>query len=164
MVRMKRASALILGLAVLGSLAWVATPMVLIRPFGSQTPRGLAVSYSMRSHGAPLTLSLLILGLAAAIVLRPRLASWKGHVLAGGAVTLLAACAFLSRQNYFEWMFRPLPHPGFLDADQAKDVADDDLVLGIEVGSEAHAYPVRAMAYHHVVNDVVGGEPIVATY
>jgi len=26
------------------------------------------------------------------------------------------------------------------------------------------AYPVRLMAYHHVVPDVVGGVPIVATY
>ena len=161
---MKRACALILGLVVLGGLAWVATPMVLIRPFGPQTPRGLAAAYSMRSLGAPLTLGLLILGLVAAVLLWPRLASWKGRVLAGGAVALLAGCAFLSRQNYFEWMFRPLPRPGFVDAAQAKDVADDDLVLGVEVGPESHAYPVRAMAYHHVVNDVIAGEPIVATY
>jgi hypothetical protein len=161
---MKRVWASMLGLVVLAGLAWVVTPMVLIRPFGPQTRRGLAVAYSMRSLGPFLTPGLLVLGLAAAILLRPRLASWKGRVLSGGAVALLAGCAFLSRQNYFEWMFRPLPRPGFADAAQAKDVADDDLVLGVEVGPESHAYPVRAMAYHHVVNDVIAGEPIVATY
>jgi hypothetical protein len=26
------------------------------------------------------------------------------------------------------------------------------------------AYPVRLMAYHHLVQDVVGGTPLVATY
>jgi uncharacterized protein DUF3179 len=161
---MKRVCALILGLVLLVGLAWVATPMVLIQPFAPQTRRGLAVAYSMRGLGPSLTLGLLILGLAAASVLWPRLVSWKGRVLAGSAVALLAGCAFLSRQNHFEWMFRPLPRPGFVDAAQAKDVADDDLVLGVEVGPESHAYPVRAMAYHHVVNDVIAGEPIVATY
>jgi len=161
---MKRACVLVLAFVVLGSLAWVVTPMVLIQPFGAQTPGGVAVSFLMRSHGAWLTLGLLVPGLTAAILSWPRLATRKGRALAVGAVLLLAGCAFMSRQNHFEWMFNPLPHPGFVDAGQAKDVADDDLVLGVEVGPEAHAYPVRAMAYHHVVNDVVAGEPIVATY
>jgi len=161
---MKRACVLVLAFVVLGSLAWVATPMVLIQPLGAQTPGGVAVSFLMRSHGASLTLGLFVLGLTAGILLWTGLATRKGRVLAAGAVLVLAGCAFLSRQNHFEWMFRPLPHPGFVDAGQAKDVADDDLVLGVEVGPEAHAYPVRAMAYHHVVNDVVAGAPIVATY
>jgi hypothetical protein len=26
------------------------------------------------------------------------------------------------------------------------------------------AYPIREMAYHHLVNDAPAGEPIVATY
>jgi hypothetical protein len=34
----------------------------------------------------------------------------------------------------------------------------------VAAGVEARAYPVRALAYHHVVNDIVAGEPIVATY
>ena len=28
----------------------------------------------------------------------------------------------------------------------------------------AVAYPIRQLAYHHVVNDIVAGEPIAATY
>ena len=44
------------------------------------------------------------------------------------------------------------------------ELAPEDLVLGVRVGEEAHAFPVRAIAYHHVVNDVVAGTPIVATY
>jgi uncharacterized protein DUF3179 len=161
---MRRACAVVLALVTLAALAWVATPMVLIRPFGAQTPAGLALSYAMRVRGGALTLLLLLIGGAAAILLRPWRLSWKGRTAAGVAVSALAACAFLARSNYFEWMFRPLPHPEFIEIARAKDVADDDLVLGVQVAAEAHAYPVRAMAYHHVVNDVVAGEPIVATY
>ena len=39
-----------------------------------------------------------------------------------------------------------------------------DLVLGVQIGDQARAYPVRAMGYHHLVNDLIAGEPIVATY
>jgi len=161
---MKRALGLLLGLVTAVSLAWVATPVVLIRPFSPQTPGGLALAYAMRLRSAPLTLGLLVLGGVCAILLRPRLVSWKGRVPAGAAVAVLAGCALLSRANHFEWMFRPLPHPELVEADQALDVALDDLVLGVAIGAEASAYPVRALAYHHVVNDVVAGEPIVATY
>jgi hypothetical protein len=61
-------------------------------------------------------------------------------------------------------MFHPLPRPEFVAADKADGVEADDLVLGVASGSASRAYPVRALAYHHVVNDVVAGEPIVATY
>jgi hypothetical protein len=145
-------------------MAWVAVPMVLIRPFGAQTPGGLAVSYAMRARGGPIVLVLLLIGVAAALPLWPRPAGWKGRIGAGVAIALLGASAFLARSNYFEWMFRPLPHPLFVDIDRAKDVADDALVLGVQIAAEAHAFPVLAMAYHHVVNDVIAGEPIVATY
>ena len=161
---MTRACAMVLALVTLASLVWVATPMVLVRPFGAQTPGGLALSYAMRLRAPRLTVLLFVLGLAAAIPLWRRLGSWKGRLLAGFAVTSLAACAFLARSNYFEWIFRPLPRPGFVAAGRAQDVAENDLVLGVQVGAEAHAYPVRAMAYHHVVNDAIAGEPIVATY
>ena len=161
---MKRLLAIVLALATLTSLAWVATPMALVRPFGPQTPGGLAVAFAMRARGGLLTLVLLLLGALATFLLWPRLASWKGKVPAGLATAVLAACAFVGRSNYFEWMFHPLPAPAFVEVALAKDVADDDLVLGVQVASEAHAYPVREMAYHHVVNDVIAREPIVATY
>jgi hypothetical protein len=37
-------------------------------------------------------------------------------------------------------------------------------VIGVALGGEARAYPVHAMEYHQVVNDVIGGEPVVVTY
>src|SRR5262245_61848052 len=161
---MKRAMGFAIVAVTLASLAWVAIPAVLIQPFGPQTAPGLAVSYVLRGSSPWLTLCLLVAGLAAAVALWPRLVTWKGRTLVGIAVTLLGGNAFLARQNHFEWMFRPLPRPEFVAAAEAKDVAEDDLVLGVSVGKEARAYPVLALAYHHIVNDIIAGEPIVATY
>ena len=161
---MKRALAATLAALTILSLAWVAIPIVLIRPFGPQTARGIALSYDLRAWSAPLTLALLLTGCVAVGLLWKRLASWVGRSLVALAVVVLGGCAWLARQNHFEWMFHPLPRPEFVAAAAADEVAADDLVLGVASGTEARAYPVRALAYHHVVNDVVAGEPIVATY
>ena len=40
----------------------------------------------------------------------------------------------------------------------------DDVVMAVRVGPEARGYPVRIMAYHHVLNDDLGGVPLVITY
>jgi len=142
---MKRALAATLSGLALVSLAWVATPIVLIRPFGPQTPRGIALSYALRAWSAPLTLALLVPGCVLAVVLRKRLASWVGRLLVALAVVLLGGCAWLARQNHFEWMFHPLPRPEFVAAGKTDEVAADDLVLGVASGNEARAYPVRAL-------------------
>jgi hypothetical protein len=34
----------------------------------------------------------------------------------------------------------------------------------VRLGSDARAYPISQMAYHHVLNDVVAGTPIAVTY
>ena len=65
--------------------------------------------------------------------------------------------------NYFEWMFHPVRQPGFEKADDAKLDAGE-MVLTVSINGDERAYPVREMAYHHIVNDVVGGVPIAATY
>jgi hypothetical protein len=40
----------------------------------------------------------------------------------------------------------------------------DEKVIAINLHGQARAYPIRSMSYHHVVNDEVGGIPVVATY
>ena len=61
-------------------------------------------------------------------------------------------------------MFAPLEGPSFAAADAADWVGEDETVMAVVVNGEAAAYPVRQLAYHHIVQDVVGKEPIVATY
>ena len=38
------------------------------------------------------------------------------------------------------------------------------IVMAVRVGERSRAYPVEVMAYHHVLNDVVGDTPLVVTY
>lgn len=163
-VRMKRVAGLAMAVITLLGIAWVAIPVVLIRPFGAQTPRGLALSYTLRSTSPLLTPVLFVAGFGITLLMWRRLASRMGRALAVLALGVLGGSAFLARLNHFEWMFRPLPRPEFSEAASVKGIAEDDLVLGVQLRTEARAYPVLALAYHHIVNDTLAGEPIVATY
>jgi hypothetical protein len=37
-------------------------------------------------------------------------------------------------------------------------------VIAISVDGVARAYPIRIISYHHIINDTLAGEPVVATY
>jgi hypothetical protein len=54
--------------------------------------------------------------------------------------------------------------PEFSHIGEATWVGRDTEVLGIVVGKESRAYPVRMLEYHQIVNDVVDGVPIAVTY
>jgi hypothetical protein len=59
--------------------------------------------------------------------------------------------------------FVPLNDPAYLPARAAK-LADDAQVIGLVVGDDARAFPLRLMTYHHVVNDTIGGDRVAVTY
>lgn len=60
---------------------------------------------------------------------------------------------------------RYLYMPKFVDANSAKSfLSDDDEVIGINLGNSQKAYPVKIMNWHEVVNDEIGGNPILVTY
>lgn len=56
------------------------------------------------------------------------------------------------------------PKPLLVPAGAIKGLRDDARVLGIAIGKEAHAYPIVFLSWHEIVNDVVGGRPIAATW
>jgi uncharacterized protein DUF3179 len=154
---------LIVFAMVVAVLAIVLTPVFLIAPFKSQTPRIMQLSFVMRRWSPLLTLA------GAALLLALSFGLWRGGRWWGRAALVILllpvfAATWLARQNHFEWMFNPLPNPAYAYADEASFVNKDDRVLAVTIGSESVAYPIRIMAYHHVVQDTVGGTPIVATY
>ena len=58
---------------------------------------------------------------------------------------------------------RPIYHPTF--APGAETPLDpNDLVMGVIIHGEARAYPVRTLAFREMVNDEVGGVPILVTW
>ncbi len=54
--------------------------------------------------------------------------------------------------------------PKLVPADKADFLGPDDLVIGIVVGDQPRAYPLRILNWHEVVDDSVGGTPIAVTY
>ena len=154
---------LLLILIVAAALALVVVPVFLIQPFKPQTGRALAVGYALKSWSPWATVALAALALF--VVAR----TWRGsRWWAKAAMVLLfvpvAASVWASRQNVYEVMFNPLERPAYASASDAAYVGDEDMVLAVESGGERVAYPVRLMAYHHIVADTVGGVPIAATY
>ena len=139
-------------------------PVWLIQPFRPQSQQGVELSYALRRWSPAGTL----VAVAAALMLivwlwRESRRWWSKAILIIVLIPLLAA-AWFARQNHFEWMFNPLANAAYAQASEAGFVGDNDMVMAIENNGEAVAYPVRLMAYHHLVQDVVGGSPIVATY
>ena len=60
--------------------------------------------------------------------------------------------------------FTVLDDPPMVAASSAIWLKDDDVVLGIVGDGEAHAFPAAQLAYHHIVNTTIAGEPYLVTY
>ena len=155
---------LTLILLVLVSLAFVVAPVILIQPFRPQTARALEVGYWLRRFAPWATPAAAILFVALAASTWRGSRRWWAKAFLVVLLVPVAASIWLARQNIFEWMFRPLASAAYARADDAVYVNDDDMVLAVERNGERVAYPVRLMAYHHVVADTVGGVPVAATY
>ena|SRR5438132_9912562 len=160
----RRAAWVALLLSALITLAIVIIPVWVIQPFKPQTSRGLAWAMAMRNWSPLLTVIALLSALVLVVWLwRGSRRWWRKALLVLILLPLLPATWF-ARQNHFEWMFHPLANAAYVNANDASFVTDADIVLAVENNGEAVAYPVRLMAYHHLVQDTVGGVPIVATY
>jgi hypothetical protein len=111
-----------------------------------------------------LTVVSALAAVTAAIVYWRGKASKPRRVLVAAGAVLVCVLAVAARANIFELlMFHPVEHPEFAAATDARLDKDDKLIT-VNIGGSARAYPIREMGYHHVVNDVVGGTALVATY
>jgi hypothetical protein len=146
------------------TLAIVLAPVWIIQPFSPQTQRGLEWSYAMKRWSPIVTVLTAVAALILLVWLWRNSRRWWRKVLLVILFLPILPATWLARQNHFQWLFNPLPNPAYAKASEAAFVADTDVVLSIQINEEAAAYPVRLMAYHHIVEDVVGGTPVVATY
>ena len=144
-------------------LALVVIPMRVIHPFRPQTPEGLELAYALRGWAPVVTL------IASVIIIALTLGS--GAALAAGGAKLclssLSPCQSASHGSRGRTTSNgcsPL-NPTHLRAGRRAGFVDEsDSVIAIEINGDAVAYPIRQIAYHHVVQDTVGGMPVVATY
>ena len=58
----------------------------------------------------------------------------------------------------------PLHHPRYETSRQARWLDDDDLIIGYAAADRAWAFPVRILNLHEIVNDTLGGEPVLVSF
>lgn len=59
---------------------------------------------------------------------------------------------------------RSIDNPGFAAASEAHQLEDEDLILGLDRGGIARAYPAFILNHSEIVNDTIAGEPIAITF
>jgi membrane protease YdiL (CAAX protease family) len=138
-------------------------PAFIIRPFTHQTAKGLNLAMALRQRAPLGTL------IAAPVCLILGLMLWgtRGILrkVALSVVMVLAVfSAVMARLNYFEWMFHPVQDVRF-DSEASSKLDKSEMILALNFNGDARAYPIKQMAYHHIVNDVIGGVlPVAVTY
>ena len=147
------------------ALVVVALPTAMASPFRYHTPQLIEWLYALRSWGTTITFVLLAIGLLLAGRMWKQRTSWWAPLVSTIPVLLLVVAAFFSRQHIVEWaMFAPIETIEFNAASDASSVDEADYVMSVRVGDEARAYPILMVAYYHIVNDEIDGEPFAVTY
>lgn len=153
---------LIFCLSAIVAIGFFFIPAFIIRPFARQSVTGLSLAMALR-HSAPLATLIAALVCLALAVLLWESGNLRRKIVLSCVVVLVLFSAVMSRLNYFEWMFHPVDSPQF-EAEAASKLAGKEMILAVQYGPDARAYPIREMAYHHILNDVVQGVPIAVTY
>ncbi len=87
--------------------------------------------------------------------------SSKWHLLA--VVPLILISFLFNFQLSADRMFLE-PRQIILKSAAVNTVNRDRQIIGVVEGGEARAYPIQFIAYHHKLQDTVGGKPILVTY
>jgi Protein of unknown function (DUF3179) len=153
---------LLAALFTLASLACFAYPLYVIWPFRHQGATELRSALFVLRIGPWLSVLCAVACLAIVIVAWKQTRRWT-RAWAVLFVILAVTGAALARFDLYEQMFHPIRAPQFEAANQAR-IDAKDFVLAVRVNGASRAYPIREIGYHHIVNDVVGGVPIAATY
>jgi hypothetical protein len=154
--------ALWLFLASLGTLAFAAYPIYVIRPFREQTPAALDRALWVLLHNKPILL-ILAVAITALALLVWRRAGWISRLILAPSIAFVLLGAISAWINPYELMFHPFGEPHYIAAQKASLDASD-MVIAVTLGGESRAYPIREMGYHHIVNDRLHGLPMVVTY
>lgn len=153
----------VMAVCVAAALFCAAYPLYVIRPFRAQGAEELRAALWVMGIRPAATLLCLGVTAVAAFRLWNRAPKRTARAAMAGGILAAGLSAVAARVNVFEMMFHPVAQPAFAPVGQSKLEADES-VLAVHAGGVARAYPVRAIAYHHIVNDVVGDVALVATY
>jgi hypothetical protein len=160
-----KTTAILLFLA--GAILLFATEFLrvyLIMPFpGSQQSDTVGLAWFIDHNRIPLRIAGFLL------VIWPLVRLYGGARIAGrillSSLVVLYGIVFYFFNFRFEAdrMFYQPGHKAFAGASDNK-IPLGKLIIGVEAGGEARAYPIQLIGYHHQVRDTVGGIPLMITY
>lgn len=134
----------------------ILAPLVVALPPVAQTPELLGAA-RMAQVIAPFA-SLALAAVAAVQLWRRK--TWTALALMAVAL----GCVGLSRVNLFERVFAPVADTQTAPVAEFHDIRDTDMVIGVSIEGQSRAYPVRYLAYHHMINDQLGSTAFLPTY
>lgn len=146
------------SLALLCAFEVLAVYFIMPMP-GSQRHETLALAYALFNSRWVVRVAL---GVAIAVSVAP---AWRG----GRVVTAIAAVVtvvVVGAMNFMlsaDAMFHP-PRVVAFEGRATNHVDEAAVVMGVEQGGVFKAYPVRFLAYHHQVADLVGTQRVLVTY
>jgi hypothetical protein len=154
----------LLVVTVIAGVGIIAFPTLYIMPFKTQDARLLTWALTARTVAPTATLVAAIVAALLAVPTTLRIRRRWLRPLPFLALAPVVLGAWFARQNHFEWMFAPQTTMAHVDPAKATFVRTDDIVMAVQRQGAAIAYPILQLGYHHIANDLVAGEPIVATY
>ncbi len=90
--------------------------------------------------------------------------NWKRKWVPAIPLLLLAGVGYMVNfKMAADAMFRQ-PKKLMLTSAGNNKVDPNRLVIGVSINGEAKAYPIQFLGYHHHIQDVVGGKPVLVTY
>ncbi len=55
-------------------------------------------------------------------------------------------------------------NPAYSAATAARDIRDDEEVIGLSINGDARAFPIVTLSAHEIVDDVIGGQAVAVTW
>lgn len=145
------------------ALAAVGVALVfLLGPYGLMEPTRLQDKDILSAALHLVTWRWRIMPICCAICIRALVA--RPYSIGIWLLTLIAVATLpFNLLNPYELRNKPLPNPKFVPIAQS-GLDPSEKILGITIRGESRAYPIRILAYHAILNDQVGGQPVAATY
>jgi len=147
------------GLLILFQIASVY--FIMPMPF-SQRARSIDIAYGLHSW------RWLYSGFFGALIVSGAPSAWRGsgwrRALVPISLAVVAVVAFTTRFVLAADHIFLAPKSLSMQPADRNTVEMGRLVVGIELGGEARAYPVQFIGYHHQVRDTVAGRPVMVTF
>jgi len=147
---------ILLTLVVL-NLILAAAPVAILLPPIAHTPELLSLVLTAKAVAPWVSALSVLIGIW--ILSR----AWRS-VLVILSFVVIACAAILARINYVEHFFPSAQGAEMTQIGSFHDIQDTDMVIGVTLGAFSRAYPVRYLAFHHMLNDQLGPTALLPTY